>query len=172
MINRIQTCEWQKWFPSSRSHPCMPKSVTSTEDLRLTFINSFEYSHIHTSIKWDLHSLTQLLLHSFIHPLNFTSSLAHLISHTFDRTLTNSPMHSFTQIFTCLLYYSHLRNIHTFYPFIHTPIQSLISKEIVHDDSLTHWIIHTLNQPSIGHGKGLCSRSDFFCWISLIKNYI
>ena len=109
----------------------------------------------------------QLLLHSFIHPLNFTCSLAHLISHTFDRTLTNSPTHSFTQIFACLLNYSHLRSIHTFYPFIHTSTQSLISKEIAHHDSLTHWIIHTLNQPSIGHDEVL----RFSKWFWLLLNF-
>ena len=132
----------------------------------MTFINPFEYSHINSSIKWVFHSLTQLLLHSFIHPNNFTSSLAHLINHT----LTNLPTHSFTQTFACLLNYAPLRGIHTFYSFIHTSIQSLISKEIAHNKSLTHWIIHTSNQPSIGHDEGLRSRSVFFLWwISLIK---
>ena len=94
---------------------------------QLTFINSFRYSHIHKRIKRDLHSMTQLLLHSFIHLHNLTYSLTHLISHTSDRTHTKSPTHSFTQTLACLLNYSHLRSIHTFFPFIHTFIQSLIS---------------------------------------------
>ena len=111
--------------------------------------------------------MTQVLLHSFIHPQNFTYSLTHLISHTSDRTLTKSPTHPFTKTFACLLNYSHLRSIYTFYPFIDTFIPSLISKEIAHDDSLTHWIIHTLNQPSIRHDEGfLLSKWLFFIFLN------
>ena len=130
------------------------KTIVPIYKWQLTFINSFKYSHIHTRLKWDLHTMTQQLLHSFIHPHNFTYSLTHLISHTSDRTLTKSPTHPFIQTFACLLNYSHLRSIHTFYPFIHTFIQSPISKEIAHDDSLIDWIIYTLNQPSIRHDEG------------------
>ena len=103
-------------LPPSPSLPHPPtqskKTIVPIYKWQLTFINSFKYSHINTRFKCDHHTMTQQLLHSFIHPHNFTYSLTHLISHTSDsyiRPITNFQRDSSRWLIDWLNY-SHIKS--------------------------------------------------------------
>ena len=71
----------------------------------------FRNDNFHLSIHLNIHTFAQVLYktfthwrnYSFIHSFCLTISHLHLISHTYDRTLTNSTTHSFTQTLACAL---------------------------------------------------------------------